>query len=151
MVAWVFCSDLQPEFRSGLKPRYCLGPRLAFGSYSLHDFRPNSKSDFVLSPRLVPAPTLPYPAACARWGLFFPLESMPSLEARTSRKEEGSFIASLGPMAPSKSLGWKRPMPFLGCWFCLSVLGSSSFSLTSVLAAVLLHLFPFYSFLGIWG
>lgn len=39
-------------------------------------------------------------------------------------------------------------MPFLGCWFFLSVLGSSSFSLTSVLAAVLLHLFSPYLFLG---
>lgn len=42
-------------------------------------------------------------------------------------------------------------MPFLGCWFCLSALGSSSFSLTSVLAAVLLHLFPPYLFLGMLG
>lgn len=42
-------------------------------------------------------------------------------------------------------------MPFLGCWFCLSALGSSAFSLTSVLAAVLLHLFSLYLSLGMLG
>lgn len=42
-------------------------------------------------------------------------------------------------------------MPFLGCWFCLSGLGSSSFSLTSVLAAALLPFFSPYLFLGMLG
>lgn len=41
MVAWVFCSHLGPEFRSGPKPGFCLGPRLEFGSCSLDDFRSN--------------------------------------------------------------------------------------------------------------
>lgn len=45
------------SFRSGSKPRFCVGPRLEFGSGLLHDFRPNSKPDFVLNS--CPCPHLP--------------------------------------------------------------------------------------------
>lgn len=67
---WVFCSNLRPEFRSGLQPGFCLGPRWEFGPCSLDDFKAHSKSDFVLSPCLS-LRRAPYSAACARRRLHF--------------------------------------------------------------------------------
>lgn len=70
MEIWVFCSNLWPEFRSGLQPGFCLSPRWEFGPCSLGDFKSNSKSDLVLSPCLS-LRHAPYSAACARQGVHF--------------------------------------------------------------------------------
>lgn len=82
------------SFRSGSKPRVCLGPILEFGSCLLHDFRPNSKPDFILNSCLVPAPISPLCCLCQAGALFLPLESMPCARGQDTQ-EEGSFTASL--------------------------------------------------------
>ena len=97
ILSWVFCSNPQPEFRSDPEPGFCLGPRWELGSCSLHDFRSNSESDFVLSPCPVPAPdSSPLLLVPGGGSVSPPLESMP----RTGGQEKGSLIASFYPMAP---------------------------------------------------
>lgn len=147
-VAWVYFSCLQPEFRSGLKPGFCLCPRLEFGPCSLHDFRSNSESNFVLNPCLVPARiALLLCCLCQAGAPFLQLEPMPCSGGRTPQEQ-----ARLQGVWPHPIRKFETEETYTVPWLLvLPVSGGEFFLLTSVFAAVLLYLFLLYSFLGIGG